>query len=722
MNIAEDPQIAAAGHDRRRHDKNAGGIRAEPLRRLFYPRSVALVGASERSPWSQLLHANIRRVGFAGRIHAVNKTGAAAHGYPGYRSCREIPEAVDCAYMLVPLEAVLDAFDDVAASGIKSAVILTSGFAEAGAEGARLQDELTRRARAAGVTFLGPNCLGFANLAMRAAMTPMPFHPPFLAGKVALVSQSGATGLEIVDMAHDCNIGLSMCIATGNEAMLDIAACVDFLVDDEHTEVVMVFAETLRDTATFAAAARRAATRNKAIVMLKAGATELTAKVAAAHTGSLVGDDAVFDAACRQLGVIRVHALEDLVVTAGLLAHTGPLPAAGVGIVSISGGACTLIADRAEAHGMSLPPFSEVTRARLREAVPRPGEPLNPFDITGVAVRDPALFERVLTALGDDPAIGFVGCVYSMPWNEKWDRVPAIESIGRALARLGKPSAMLNQTFRPLTQKSRDIMAETGVPAVFGGVEAVVAALGRIGRWSAWLKQGPAVPRAPVPLAGTRPDGERAVLDYLGARGVPVIPARLATTRDQAVDFAATLGSPVALKIASPDIAHKTDVGGVKLDVHGDAAVAAAFDAILAAVCAAKPEAVLEGVLVSPMCAGGLEILVGTVRDPQWGQTLAVGLGGVWVEALADTQLRLLPVTPAEARAMLTGLRAAKLLQGFRGTPAADLDRLAEVIAAIGDAALALGDELVTLEVNPLWVRGDEIAALDALAVWAKAE
>jgi acyl-CoA synthetase (NDP forming) len=411
-----------------------------------------------------------------------------------------------------------------------------------------------------------------------------------------------------------------------------------------------------------------------------------------------------------------------LVVTAGLLAHTGPLSTPGVGIVSISGGACTLIADRAATHGMSLPAFSEMTCARLREAVPGPGEPLNPFDITGVAVRDPALFERVLAAIGEDPEIGFVGCVYSMPWNEKWEQVPAIEAIGRALSRMNKPAAMLNQTLRPLTAKSREIMAATGVPAVFGGVEAVVGALGRISRWSARLEEGTAVPRAPVEASGLRPEGERAVLDYLAARGVPVIPAKLARTRDEAVDFAATLGTPVALKIASPDIAHKTDVGGVQLDLQGAAAVGAAFDAILASVRAAKPEAKLDGVLVSPMRRDGLEILVGTVRDPQWGLTLAVGLGGVWVEALADTQLRLLPVTPGEAREMLTGLRAAKLLQGFRGTPAVDLDRLAEVIAAIGDSALALGDSLETLEVNPLWVRGDEIEALDALAVWAKAE
>jgi acyl-CoA synthetase (NDP forming) len=703
------------------HPSTAAGPGA--LKRLFYPQSIALVGASERSPWSQLLHANIQRVGYAGRIYAVNKTGTAAHGYAGFRACREIPDAVDAAYLLVPLDAVLDAFDDVVDSGIKSAVILTSGFAEAGSEGAALQDELTRRARAAGVTFLGPNCLGFANLAIRAAMTPSPIHPPFLPGQVALVAQSGATSIEIVDMAQDSNIGLSMCIATGNEAMLDIAACVDFLVDDDNTRVIMVFAETLRDTATFAAAARRAAVKKKAIVMLKAGATELTARVAAAHTGALVGNDAVFDAACRQLGVLRVHTLEDLVVTAGLLAHTGPLRAPGVGIVSISGGACTLIADRAEAHGVSLPTLSPSTRALLREAVPGPGEALNPFDITGIAVRDPALFERVLGALGDDPAIGFVGCVYSMPWNEKWSQVPAIEAIGQALGRLGKPSAMLNQTLRPVSQKSRDIMAACGVPAAFGGLEAVLAALGHIGRWSAWLEaQATCVPPVPVPPgnpAGARPDSERATLDHLARCGVPVIPAQLATTRGEAVDLAAALGAAVAMKIASPDIAHKTEVGGVRLGLRGDAAVGAAFDEMLAGVRKALPDARLDGVSISPMRGDGLEILVGTVRDPQWGLTLTVGLGGIWVEALADTQLRLLPVTVGQAKDMLTRLRAARLLTGYRGSPPVDLDRLAAVIAAIGDAALALGDSLAALEVNPLWVRGDAVEALDALAVWA---
>jgi acyl-CoA synthetase (NDP forming) len=441
--------------------------------------------------------------------------------------------------------------------------------------------------------------------------------------------------------------------------------------------------------------------------------------VAAAHTGSLVGDDKVFSAACRQLGVIRVHSVEELIVTAALIAHLGPLKKAGLGIVSISGGACTLVADRAEVYGVALPEFAATTKEMLAQAVPLAADPINPFDITGLAIRDATLFERVIAVLAADPSIGLIGAIYSLPWNEKWDLVPQLESIGRAFAKLDKPCLLLNQFLRPQTQKSREIMQRTGIPATFGGIEEVMRGLGHLTAWSATLTREFAPERSGVTAAGVRPNSEREVLAFLSGCGVPVVAARLVTTRAAAVAAAQELDQPVALKVASPDIAHKTEAGGVKLDVKGPSAVAEAYDAILASVKQRAANARIEGVLIAPMRSGGLEMLVGTVRDPQWGPVLAVGLGGVWVEALDDTQLRLLPVSVLEAKDMLLSLRAAKLLQGFRGTPAVDLDRLAAVIAAIGDAALALGDELETLEVNPLWVRGEEIEALDGLTVWS---
>jgi acyl-CoA synthetase (NDP forming) len=690
------------------------------LQRLFYPQSVALVGASERSPWSHMIHANIERLGYEGKVYAINKGGVSAHGYPGYTSCASIPEGVDIAYLFVPIDAVVEAFTDVLAAGIKAIVILTSGFAEAGPQGAALQASLVDMARAAGATFLGPNCLGFSNLTIRASLTPAPNFLPLLPPKIGLVSQSGATNAQIADLVHDLNAGISIYIATGNEAMLDIAACVDFLVDDAHTQVIMVFAESIKDTATFAAAARRALATGKAIVMLKVGTSELTALVAAAHTGSLVGDEKVFDAACRQLGVIRVHSLEDLVTTAALLAYTGPIDPPGIGVVSISGGACTLIADRAELYDVEIPAFSERTKNELSAMLPSAEDPLNPFDITGVAMRDASLFDKALRAVGEDPRVGFVAAVYEMPWNDKWHKVPQIEAIGKGLSSLSKPGVMLNQAFRPLTQKSRDIMAETGIPAVFGGIESVFKALGQITAWTRRIKSSKSTRIGATPsTVSVRPTGEREVLDYLASRAVPVISSRLATSRNDAVSIAAALDGPVALKIASPDIAHKTDVGGVALKLVGQAAVGMAFDTIMQSVRAARPDATIEGILVSPMRTDGVELLVGILRDPQWGPVMAVGLGGIWVEALDDTQLTLLPATSDDVRAMLMRLRGVKLLQGFRGMPPVNIEKLAEVVARIGDAALALGPDLVTLEVNPLWVRETQIEALDGLAVWS---
>jgi acyl-CoA synthetase (NDP forming) len=687
------------------------------LRNLFYPRSIALVGASERSIWSHMLNDNLVRLGYEGKVYAVNKTGSATHGYPGFTSCAAIGEPVDAAYLFVPPDAVLDAFAELLKAGIKSVVILTSGFAEAGAAGARLQDQLVRMAREADAVFLGPNCLGYSNLTIRAPMTPAPNFQPILPPRVALVSQSGATNAQVADLAHDLNIGISLYIATGNEAMLDIAACVDFLVDDEATRVIMVFAESIRDTATFSAAARRAAQKHKAIVVLKVGTTELTAKVAAAHTGSLVGDDRVFDAACRQLGVIRVHTLEDLVITAGLVAHTGPLRKSGIGVVSISGGACTLVADRAQAHGVDIPDFSEQTKERLRQIVPAVEDPVNPFDITGAAMRDPSLFESALRAAAEDPSIGFVLANYEMPWNDKWHKVPLIESIGRALADLGNRGAALNQMLRPITQKTRDIMGETGIPAAFGGIEAVMQALGRITSWSRQLGHERATSRS-VPLKSLRPVGERQLLAYLDSAGVPVIPADLVTTQEQAVAAAQRIGFPVVLKISSADIDHKTEVGGVSLNLLDTDSVGRAFATMMASVRAARPDAKVDGVVVAPMRTGGIEILVGVTRDPQWGAVLTVGLGGIWVEVLADSQSLLLPASPAEIKTALLSLRGAKLLRGYRGSAPVDVDVLANTIGAIGEAALALGPQLATLEVNPLRAAGAVVEALDALAVW----
>ena len=694
---------------------------AASLEGLFRARSVALVGATDRSIWSSAAHANFARVGFTGRIHAVNRKGGTVHGLAAATSCAAIGEPVDAALVMVPEAAIPEAFADLRAAGIRHAVMLTSGFAEVGAEGAARQAALLAEARAQGITLLGPNCLGFINYADRVPIwTTQPPMPVLPGGAIGVVSQSGATAGFVANFAHRQGMGLSYQISTGNEADVNVARVVDFLVDDPATRVIGLFLETVHDAAVLAAAARRALAAGKPIVAIKIGASETAARAAAAHTGSLVGDDRVFEAACRQLGMIRVPSIEALVFTAGLLAKHGAVRRRGVGLVSISGGVCEMAADRAEEAGVAVPALAPGTVDALRAVMPAFGTPNNPLDVTGGAMLDPALFERSLAPLGRDPSLGLLACFMDLPDTAEevaTYRGEIIRAIGAGFRAAGLPAVMLSVLPRPVTEAGRALLAETGIAYLGSGVPEGLAAIGRALDWSARQARGLAEPAMPGPDAA-RPEGERATLAWLAGRGVPVVPQHLAADAAAAAEAARVIGGPVALKIASVDIAHKSDVGGVALGLEGDAAVTEAAGRILAGARAARPEARIEGLVVAPMRRGGVELFVGVLRDPLWGPAIAVGLGGVWVELLRDTSLRLLPVTPEAVLEMFAELRGARLLEGYRGSPGVDRRAAAEAIARIGDAALALGPGLAALEVNPLLAGADGAEALDALAVW----
>lgn len=698
---------------------------AHPLAQLFRPRSIAIVGASEKSLWTAVIARSLRSYGVEGSMFAVNRTGTDVFKLPGYTSCTAIPQQVDAAYVCVPLEAMTEAMEDVARAGIKAVVVLTSGFGETGTAGASREKALAELAASHGIRLLGPNCMGFANVAERTALTSiLPRGPMLPAGHVAFVSQSGATASEILEFTQQQGVGVSFFAATGNEAQISIADIVDYLVADPATRVIMVFAEMIRNPALFVAAARRALAAAKPIVVLKVGSSALSASVAQAHTGSLVGDDRVFSAMCLQHGIIRVHSLEDLVVTASLLAQTGPLRPGGVGVASISGGACTLIGDRAETENVSLPAFTAETVTALREILPDYASTLNPLDITGAAVRDPSLFEKTLAILSRDPGIAVRLCVLNLPHVEGATSPPPqmLASVGRGLQSGDTPGLLSVQTLKPVSEVSFRIMRECGIPRVTGGLDHAVRALGKAIWWSERQRALPARQATTrVEISATvRKDNssERAVLDYLSRFDVPVVPATVARSAGEAVSLARQFGGRAVLKIASPDIAHKTEVGGVKLRIEGDAEVAQAYRDISAAVRKARPDARIDGVIVSPMRERGIELFVGTSRDPYWGTVIAVGLGGVWVEALQDTAVRILPVAQPDVIEMLLSLRGAKILQGFRGAPAADLAAIADVVVRIGEAALALGPPAASLEINPLLVDGARVEALDGLIAW----
>lgn len=690
------------------------------LTAMLRPRSIALVGATDRSRWSQNTFDNLINRRYAGEVHLISRRGGIVHGRPAATSCVALGEPIDLALLMVPQAAIDEAFADLAAANIRNAVILTSGFAETGHDGAQLQTHLSTLARQHDVSLLGPNCLGFVNFIDNVPLWTGGFRSPSKPGGIAVVTQSGANGSFISSLAAQHEIGLSHMVSTGNEADLDCAAFIEHLVDQPDVKAIALFAETIRHAPTFAAAARRAIAAAKPIVVLKIGLSEITARSAAAHTGALVGDDRVFDGVCRQLGIVRVDSIEDLLFTADVISRTGVLKPSGLAAVSISGGACEIIADRSQVLNIPLPELSATATAELRAALPSFGTPHNPLDITGAGVLQPDLFEQGLRILGKQPDYSILACLFDVPVSAElateFTRT-ALSHIAAGLHAASMPAFMISHTVKPVTDVSTEIIEDTGLPYISCGMHHAMNALGAAFWWSDQYRRLANVSATIITIADTqdRPTSERATLDYLSRSGVPIVPITLARSADEAVAAARGIGGRVVLKIASDDIAHKSDIGGVVLNLEGDAAVRDAFQRIVAA---APATARVDGVLVAPMRSGGLELFVGCTRDPQWGPAIAVGLGGVWVEVLQDVVLRPLPVDAAEVKRMLTELRGARMLQGIRGTPPADLDTLAAAIARIGDAAVALGDDLEALEVNPLWVRGSDVEALDALAVW----
>ena len=710
-------------------------VTGDRLTTLFRPRSVALVGASDKSTFSILAYSNLVQFGMAERSYLVNRRGTVTHGRATARSCAEIGEPVDVAFLMVPQAGMLEAMSDAAAAGIRNAVILSSGYGEAGAAGRAAQAELVAHAESLGMVLLGPNHLGFANFTDGIPVTAIPGLPAG-SGPVALLSQSGASSSAMLDFATMVNVGLSYMVTLGNEAMITAGHLLDFLVDDPGTRAVAVFMETVRDPEVFRRAARRAAAAGKAVVVLKVGSSELSARTAAAHTGALVGDDRVIDAIFADLGVIRVDSIEDMLITAGTAAALGRLEKPGIGIVSISGGACDIVADRADDLGAQLPEIAEATRDALGEIMPGYGTVQNPLDVTGAAIIDPTLFTRAISVMSRDPSVGVVGVINGLPWFDDGRPYVAqmlVDAIGAGMTGAACPAVYINQVLQPVTGYTRAVMAQAGVDYVIPGLRQAVIALRNVAWWSdATREAGVSVPPAvvevpPAAVAGVPAPGlrrgqwsEDAARRLLADAGIPVVPARLVTSAGDAAKAAAEFGGPVCLKVVSPQILHKTDIGGVRLDVPPEEdAVRAAYSAVTAAAARAGGASV-EGVLVSPMRSGGTDLLVGVVRDPHWGPMLAVAIGGVLVEVLEDSVLAPLPVTPGRARSMLGKLRGRAVLDGVRGAAPADRDALAAVIARVGDLALALGDDLESLEINPLRVDTSRVEALDAVVTWAR--
>jgi acyl-CoA synthetase (NDP forming) len=521
----------------------------------------------------------------------------------------------------------------------------------------------------------------------------------------------------------------------GNEAMMKTADVLDYLVEDEATRVICLFLEEIGDPARFAQVAEKADRAGKPIVALKVGSSPAGQQAALAHTGAVAGDDAVVDAVLRQLNVIRVTSLEELLTTGAALGYSRWPRGRRMGVLTLSGGSCDIIADAASARGVAIPDFSAETEAAVAALLPPFASARNPLDVTGFGVlanlsgkKGPlTAVDYALDIAVQDPNLDFVlfsGVTLPEARPPDEDAAATLETRVDWLAmRMGSapiPIIPVATTCVNVSDYSRGLLRKHGI-TFLGGLDLGMTALGHALRW---LENRGRV-RAPAPRRVTAP-GEAAAAagpwSEVGARrllaeaGVPVVPGGLARSADEAVEIAFRVGLPVALKICSAQITHKSDIGGVVLGLGSEAEVRGGYEKVRAAG-QAVPEATVDGVLVTPMRTGGTELLAGVTVDPAFGPVLAVGLGGIWVEVLNDTSLRLLPVDAAEVRRMLGELRGLPLLQGARGTAPASLDAVAGAIAALGEAALALDGTLRALEVNPLWVNGDQVEALDVLVI-----
>lgn len=703
-------------------------VSAERLRQFFRPRSIALVGATDNSRWSLYTFENLKTYGFPGPIYLIHPSREIVHGIRAYKRLSDLPEVVDLAFVMVPTPRVFSIVQEAATLGTKHFVILTSGFSEMGEQGASLERELLTYAQEHGLTLLGPNGNGFINISDQITPYGLLITPPLKAGPVGVVLQSGALASAVLAFAQSHSIGLSLMVSMGNETMISVTDVVDYLLEDSSTRAIALFLESISHPDELRRVAEKARALRKTIVAMKIGSSKASSRTALAHTGALVGNNAANEAALRQLGIIRVSSLEDLLTTAGLAGYTDPLPGRRMGVVTPSGGACDIISDLAEEIGLELPDFAPETVTQLQKILPAFSTCHNPLDVTGYIVVDASLQQRSLEVVAHDPNIDFVLNLTTTEGGREPTpealalMLPIYDNLNR-LAREGPcPIVITSNVCMDLSPMARIAIERTGLH-FSTGIEHGVHALGRFLWWSEFINTPPVqteAARLTLPsdqsFGGTWSEARARTL--LEQAGIPTVPGHLATSADEAAQAAHELGLPVALKIQSPELPHKSDVGGVALNLVSTEAVREEFAAMLTRVRTRQPTARIEGILVSPMRPAGTELLVGIVRDRLWGLVLTVGLGGIWTEVLHDTAVRVLPVPYAEIKNMLGELRGAALLHGTRGQASVDLQAVSEIIHRISTLALSLGPQLDTLEINPLSIQGERIEALDVLIGW----
>ncbi len=704
-----------------RRNRSGGCLHA--LSHLFEPRGVAIVGASADLTriGGQPVRA-LHQFGFRGGVYPVNPKYPEIDGLRCYPNVGAIEAPCDVALIAVPAESSIEAVQACGAAGIKFCIVLSAGFRETGAEGAAIEAELRKAAADSGVRLIGPNCQGLLNLTTRLyAGFGSPFQEPeLLAGSVSLVTQSGGFGFAVLMSCTARGIGFRVALSTGNEADVTTPEVIEALIEDPGTRIICAYIESVADGRRLQAAARRAIEAGKPLLVWKSGNSADGARAAASHTGSMTGRYDIYRAAFRQSGIIEIFDIDDL--ADGCRAFLGGLLPAGpcVASVGISGGAGILFTDRATARGLTLSTLGEETNRRLRAAIPLFGSISNPVDVTASIFNDAELLTGVISSVLGDPQVDQLAVLLaSLPGEAALRAARAIRS---AIEQYSKPVLVSWSARRNRAEAAYALLEDGHVPIYESPV--------RVAEAAAWLaafsaSRSAAAPGAPpkvaritVPL-GAGPLDEARSKALLAQVGIPVA-HEVVLPADTEKPPALNLEFPVAVKVLSRDITHKSEIGGVRLGVASLDEIADAIRAIRKSVRKHRPDASIDDFIVAEMITDGLETLIGVVRDPSFGPVVAFGLGGVATEVLKDVSYRVAPFGVDQARAMIRDLRSAALFGAFRGRGELDVDALADTIARV--SMLAMQEKrIMELDVNPLFVRprGKGVVAADALIVTA---
>jgi acetyltransferase len=695
-----------------------------PLDSILRPRSIAVVGASRQSgSIGHQVVSNLLQYGFTGPVYPVNPRAGSVRSIKAYPSVASIPDPVDLAVIAVPKQLVVAAAEECGRKGIAGLVVISAGFREVGGAGAELEHELLSVVRRYGMRLIGPNCLGVLNAEPAVSMnaTFAPVMPP--SGRVAFVSQSGALGLSVLDYAREYGIGIAQFVSIGNRPDVSSNDLLAYWEHDPSVDVILMYVETFGNPRRFLETAGRIS-KTKPIVVVKSGRSKSGARAASSHTGALAGSDRAVDAMLAQAGVIRAETVEELFELAIAL-EARPLPRSGrTAVVTNAGGPGILAADALEARGLELPAFAPITESRLRLLLPEEASLRNPVDMIASATAD--AYREVLTAVLADPGVDSAIAIFVPPVVTK--QCDVVDAITAASAgRNGKPVLAVLMGREGLPEGRADLR-EAGIPAYIFP-ESAARGLAIMARQREWAAR-PAQVLEPLPvdhdrstrmMREARESGRRLLtgetpLALLRSYGIPSVSGGVARDAEAAVAIAGEVGYPVALKVASEQISHKSDIGGVRVGLERAEDVRQAFDEILRNALKVAPRDAIDGVLVQRMAGPGRELIVGMARDPSFGPLIMFGLGGVLAEALEDVVFRLAPLTRWDAAEMCRCIRGTKLLQAFRGAPPVDFRALEDVLLRVSQLACAF-PEIEELDLNPLLASDAGAVAVDARIV-----